>query len=372
MALSAVKTFVGGEILYAADLNALNTNILNNALSLISPLTGNLDASSNDITAIDELAFTDAVANPSASGRVRRNGSALMWAIEDARTNTTTRVLTAQATTSGAPAASIGVGMLFNAESGDENPSNFGALDFIATDVGAGTEDTVLGVNLRVAGAALTEVWRLQATGAFRATTTHAITANRTYTFQDASDTVVMRDTTETLTNKTLTAPVLSGTATGTYTLGGTPTITAPTIGDFTNATHTHASAATGGTIDASQAAMEAAASTTVFVTPGRLQYHPGVAKVWLWSTYSAGVPQITAGYNIASLDDDGVGLVGVNFTTAFSTASYASAVGLQETPATNDLSHALTRVAGSIDVAIRNVGGAVDDAFSVICFGDQ
>lgn len=35
---------------------------------------------------------------------------------------------------------------------------------------------------------------------------------------------------TQTLTNKTITAPVLSGTATGTYTLGGTPTITAPTI----------------------------------------------------------------------------------------------------------------------------------------------
>lgn len=34
----------------------------------------------------------------------------------------------------------------------------------------------------------------------------------------------------ETLTNKTYTAPIFSGTATGTYTLGGTPTITAPTI----------------------------------------------------------------------------------------------------------------------------------------------
>lgn len=34
----------------------------------------------------------------------------------------------------------------------------------------------------------------------------------------------------ENLTNKTITAPVLSGTATGTYTLAGTPTITAPTF----------------------------------------------------------------------------------------------------------------------------------------------
>ena len=43
MALAAVKTFISGEVLFAADLNALNTNILNNALALISPLTGNLN-----------------------------------------------------------------------------------------------------------------------------------------------------------------------------------------------------------------------------------------------------------------------------------------------------------------------------------------
>jgi len=35
---------------------------------------------------------------------------------------------------------------------------------------------------------------------------------------------VVGTTDTQTLTNKTLTAPVLSGTATGTYTLAGTPT----------------------------------------------------------------------------------------------------------------------------------------------------
>lgn len=75
------------------DLNALNTNILNNALSLISPLTGNLDvnsknltnvgavafASGGDITALDELAFTDATADASAAGRARRNATKLTW-----------------------------------------------------------------------------------------------------------------------------------------------------------------------------------------------------------------------------------------------------------------------------------------------------
>jgi len=43
MALSRVKTWVSGEVLTASDLNAEFNNILNNARSLISPLTGTLD-----------------------------------------------------------------------------------------------------------------------------------------------------------------------------------------------------------------------------------------------------------------------------------------------------------------------------------------
>lgn len=46
--------------------------------------------------------------------------------------------------------------------------------------------------------------------------------------------TIVGTDLTQTLTNKTLTAPILGGTITGTYTLAGTPTITAPAISNPT------------------------------------------------------------------------------------------------------------------------------------------
>ena len=45
-----------------------------------------------------------------------------------------------------------------------------------------------------------------------------------------ASDTLALLAATQTLTNKTLTAPVLSGTVTGTYTMGGTATIQANTL----------------------------------------------------------------------------------------------------------------------------------------------
>ena len=44
-------------------------------------------------------------------------------------------------------------------------------------------------------------------------------------TLPATADTLVGRATTDTLTNKSLTAPVINGTITGTYTLGGTPTL---------------------------------------------------------------------------------------------------------------------------------------------------
>lgn len=182
---------------------------------------------------LDEVIFRNAAANPSAANRLRRNATNLIWASEDSRTNSVVSGFTIQATTDGTPAAGIGTGLLFRAESGDEVPSDFGRLDFAASDVGAGTEDTYLSVLLRVAGRALDEKYRFTSTAGdgFTAIFAHANSADRTYTFPDATETIVGRDTTDTLTNKTITAPVLSGTVTGTYTLGGTPTIGATLAG---------------------------------------------------------------------------------------------------------------------------------------------
>lgn len=57
-----------------------------------------------------------------------------------------------------------------------------------------------------------------------------AVSGSSVLTLPTGTDTLVGLAATQTLTNKTVTAPVLSGTVTGTYTLGGTPTITSPTI----------------------------------------------------------------------------------------------------------------------------------------------
>lgn len=49
MALSRVKTWSAGEILTASDLNTEFNNILNNAISLISPATADFDMDGNQL-----------------------------------------------------------------------------------------------------------------------------------------------------------------------------------------------------------------------------------------------------------------------------------------------------------------------------------
>lgn len=52
MALARVKTWVANEVLTASDLNGEFNNILNNALSLVSPWTGDMAAGGNRLTGL--------------------------------------------------------------------------------------------------------------------------------------------------------------------------------------------------------------------------------------------------------------------------------------------------------------------------------
>jgi len=71
----------------------------------------------------------------------------------------------------------------------------------------------------------------------------------------------------------------------------------------------------------ADQATMEAATSTTTYVSPARAKFHPGVAKGWVNYTMVSSTT-ITTSYNVTSLTDNGTGDTTINWTTAFSTAA--------------------------------------------------
>ena len=70
MAISRTKTWVASEVLTASDLNAEFNGIIDNALALVSPLTGNLNVNNNQLTNLRvENLTTDPTANTNA-GRV--------------------------------------------------------------------------------------------------------------------------------------------------------------------------------------------------------------------------------------------------------------------------------------------------------------
>lgn len=129
----------------------------------------------------------------------------------------------------------------------------------------------------------------------------------------------------------------------------------------------------------ADQSEMEAASSTTLAVTPGRMQYHPGVSKAWV-SFNGTGTPTALASRNIASITDNGAGDYTLNFTTAFSSANYAFAGGVKGS-ANNDTDYQPTvnatggKATGSMRIIVNNesTGTATDlTDVNLIFFGDQ
>ncbi len=159
--------------------------------------------------------LTNAWALHVASGNTKLAGD-LNVSTSDSRTNTVDVPVTVTSVTSGSAAAGIGTGMKFQAESADETTSDFGQLEFAASDVTAGSEDTYLQILTRTAGAALAAIWKIAGTTAFKGTITQGNSADRIYTFPDASGTVVFKDTVDILTNKELTSPTITGNTVGT------------------------------------------------------------------------------------------------------------------------------------------------------------
>lgn len=128
------------------------------------------------------------------SGRVMQvlnlQADSMQIKVTDTRTNTVDVPLTLTSQTSNTPAAGIGTGILLQAESADEAPSDVGQAEFVFSDVAAGSEDSFFQVWLRVAGAALSKAYKWVTTTANLAIFSHANTADRTYTLVDRSVTL--------------------------------------------------------------------------------------------------------------------------------------------------------------------------------------
>lgn len=130
--------------------------------------------------------------------------------------------------------------------------------------------------------------------------------------------------------------------------------------------------AASGTATAASQAEEEAASSTTVFTTPGRQHFHPGVAKYWVYLTNSGGTYTNAASYNHTSITDNGVGDITLTIATDFSSANWVGAGISHSGGGTLNIGGG-TIAAGSVGISQRDAAGSsVDANFDFIAFGDQ
>lgn len=126
----------------------------------------------------------------------------------------------------------------------------------------------------------------------------------------------------------------------------------------------------------ATQSEMEGASDVTVNVTPGRQQYHPGMAKWWLKAVVTGGVPAISASYNVTSITDVGQGQLGVTIGTDFSSADWVCLVCVQSTAGAAKWGMITTtaQTAGTIELwaAVSTTLGGDPATWHAVGYGDQ
>ncbi len=140
----------------------------------------------------------------------------------------------------------------------------------------------------------------------------------------------------------------------------------------------------------ATQAQMETGTETGHYqVVPGRVQYHPGVAKFWVRATGNS--TTMTGSHNMTSWADTGTGIATATIATDFSGATtWACLVSVERTATTvtSDFMRratirTATLAAGTVavecyDEATDSAGGGNDpevkdpDSWHVVGFGDQ
>lgn len=130
----------------------------------------------------------------------------------------------------------------------------------------------------------------------------------------------------------------------------------------------------------ATQAEQETGSLTTVYVTPGRQQYHASAAKAWAKVVVSGGVPSLAAGYGVASVTDTAVGRLTITWSVPFSSINYAVSVSVERATTTltaNDRFacsiRAGSQAAGSVQFECWDEDGDLSDpgAWHIMAFGD-
>ena len=133
--------------------------------------------------------------------------------------------------------------------------------------------------------------------------------------------------------------------------------------------------------LTASQTNVEGATVSNVFVTPQRMQHHPGVAKFWAYVTVSAGTPSINVSHNVTSVTDAGTGQLTVTIDTDFSTTwcCMATVEELASNSSGTIISVEESSIAvGSVTLNAMQTGASSNatnqdpKAYNVAGFGDQ
>lgn len=398
MTMSSSQTYVQGQVLTADSL----TKHVTEATPTI--LTAALDANSQDVTSLDEAGFVNAVANASSTGRLRRNAANLTWHDGTAAG----RLFYAGGTD--VPVADGGTGL--------SSGTSGGILGFTATGTLASSVALTANALVLGGGAGATPTPMTGTSGGvpyFNATTTVAssglLTANGVVygggagaapasTAQGGTNTVLVASAgvpsfsaTPTI-NTSLNIGVAS-TTTGTLSLGhaSSANLTSFQAGNATEA-NTYVWPADGGasgqvlTSDgatptttltwgvaglaaATQAEMEAATSTTTATTPGRTQYHPGVAKVTCrWN--AAGT--IAQSYNVDSITDTGTGNWTINITTDFSGGANIGVANANDTTGNPRFCQNVSVGTSTAQIVCFDAAGNLADADSICAalYGDQ
>jgi len=387
MALSRVKTWIAGEVLSASDLNSEFNSILNNALSLISPLTGAVDFDGNTIT-LDAAAATQVVSSAAVSWNFTSGAKTGTPATTGSVANYSAQTFTDNATVGSGTAAAYTAFAIQRPTLVATNAlvtTTDAATWYVPNSPLAGTNETITNswaIWVDTGNVRFDDDIYWRSGTAFNGIFSHNISANRTWTFPDVTGTITTNGDNLSVfaatTSAQLAGVISDETGSGALVFANTPTLVTPILGAATGTSVTltgaMSSATVAGAVVATQAEQETGSSTTVVITPARQQFHPSAAKFWV-NFNGTGTPVILSSYNVAAIVDNGTGDYNITIDTDFSAANQC-VVGMvgHSTAGDNQVQAEVGDIStGTIGIFTVQAGALADFAnVMIVGFGDQ